>query len=247
MIYIENDSVNPYYNLALEEYFLDGGAPGDILLLWQNDNTVVVGRYQNTAQETDERFCRENNIKIVRRNTGGGAVYHDLGNLNFSVITDYKQGDDISYGRFLSVIVETLKKLGVDSQFRGRNDLFAGGRKISGSAQAVRAGRILHHGTLLCSTDLDMLSGALRNDPAKYDPKAIPSIRAFVANIRDFNNTVTVSMLKSRLLSEYGGRAPLEKHELTETETAGIRLLQKSKYETWQWNYGESPAVSRKE
>ena len=301
MIYIENGSTNPYYNLALEEYFL-GGASEDILLLWQNKNTVVVGRYQNTEQETDERFCRANDISIVRRNTGGGAVYHDLGNLNFSIITGYKQGDDISFARFSGAILAALKKLGVDARFQGRNDLVVDGLKISGGAQAIQHGRILHHGTLLCCTDLDMLSGALRAGrelserghilPAQSPPeqshseqasqeqsppeqshleqasqvqsppehshtahpcsdgsksKAIASVRSRVANIQDFNNTVTVDLLKSSLLAEFGGTAPLERRELSAAEIADIRLLQKSKYETWQWNYGESPEISRKE
>ena len=272
MIYIENDSLNPYFNLALEEYLLTRGsgpvASGDVLLLWRNDKTVVVGRYQNTEQEINEQFCRANEISIVRRNTGGGAVYHDLGNLNFSMIAGYKQGDDVSLGRFLKVVRETLGKLGVGTQLQGRNDLAVDGLKISGSAQAIVGGRILHHGTLLCSTDLGMLSGALRNQKglgedagqsgagqdggagscgSVYRSKAVASVRSRVANISDFNNAVTVSVLKDCLLAEFGGPAPLERRELTAADLAEIRLLQKSKYETWQWNYGESPEISRKE
>ncbi|MCL1849741.1 MAG: lipoate--protein ligase family protein, partial [Clostridiales bacterium] len=153
MKYFESSSTDPYFNLALEEYFLGLGTEEDIFLLWQNDNTVVVGRFQNTAQEINERFCRENHVRIVRRNSGGGAVYHDLGNLNFSIITNYKQGDDISFGRFLFKICEALKNIGVNAELHGRNDLVVNGLKISGSAQAIRLGRILLHGTLLCRSD----------------------------------------------------------------------------------------------
>ena len=249
MIYIENNSKDPYYNLALEEYVLSHDKNDDILLLWQNDKTVVVGRYQNTAQETNERFCRVNDVKIVRRNTGGGAVYHDLGNLNFSIITDYKQGDDISFGRFLNVIIGALKTLGVDAQLLGRNDLVVEGLKISGSAQTILKGRILHHGTLLCNTDLDMLVGTLQNDREQsaaaaaglYKSKATASIRSRVANIKDFNDLVSVDLLKSRILSEFGKPAPLVKYELTTAEVDEVHKLRESKYETWEWNYGVSP------
>ena len=274
MIYIENNLTNPYYNLALEEYFLDSSISEDILLLWQNENTVVVGRYQNTAQEVNEQFCRVNNVRIVRRNTGGGAVYHDSGNLNFSIITDYQQGDDISFGRFSGVILETLRNLGVDARLKGRNDLVVENLKISGSAQTIRKGRILHHGTLLCCSDLDMISGALQKDHSQkdhgqydhkdtdqpqshlvrdvpgqhdsgmFDSKAVISIRSKVANIQDFNNEVSVGLLKSSLLSGFAGSLPLKRHELTAADISGIHLLQNSKYDTWQWNYGESPAFN---
>ena len=244
MLYIENNSTDPYYNLALEEHLLNCGGDEDILLLWQNENTVVVGRYQNTAQEINELFCRMNNIRISRRNTGGGAVYHDLGNLNFSIITDYKQGDDISFGRFLNQVREALHKLGIDAQLQGRNDLVVDGRKISGSAQTIQKGRILHHGTLLCCTNLDMLSGALQNDPEKFESKATTSVRSRVANIQDFNKTVTVSLLKSSLVSEFGRSMPLKQRELNAADITGTKRLQKNKYETWQWNYGESPAFN---
>jgi len=244
MIYFENNSTNPYFNLALEEYFLKYDAEDDILILWRNDNTVVVGRYQNTAQEINERFCRENRVSVVRRNTGGGAVYHDLGNLNFSIITGYKQGDDISFRRFLGAISVALKKLGVDARLRGRNDLVVGDKKVSGSAQTIVAGRILHHGTLLCNSDLDMLAGALQSDPKVYASKAIASVRSRVANIQDFNTDVTVDMLKGGLLSEFRRSAPLLEYKLQEVELAEVCLLQKSKYDTWRWNYGESPAFN---
>lgn len=244
MIYVENSSKNPCFNLALEEYLLTGGIEDDVLLLWQNDNTVVVGRYQNTSQEINEQFCRENEVSIVRRITGGGAVYHDSGNLNYSIITSYKQGDDISFGRFLNMILETLIKLGVNAELHGRNDLAVGGKKVSGSAQAISNGRILHHGTLLCSSDLDMLSGALKSDPDKYASKAVTSIRSRVANIQDFNDTISIAILKSSLLTQFSRSASLEMHELGEAEAKEVCLLQKNKYETWQWNYGSSPAFT---
>jgi len=244
MKYIENDSVNPYFNLALEEFLLGNATEEDLLLLWQNDNAVVVGRYQNTAQEIIEPFCRENGIRIARRNTGGGAVYHDLGNLNFSMIANYKQGDDISFGRFLSVIRGALRKLGVNAELRGRNDLVVDGLKISGSAQTISKGRILHHGTLLCCSDLDKLSGALQNDPDKFKSKAVGSVRTRVANIQDFNSEVTVGLLKDRLLSEFGAAAFIKRYELTAEDITAVTSLQKNKYETWQWNFGKSPAFN---
>ena len=241
MRYIENDSIDPYFNLALEEYLLGFGIKEDVLLLWQNDSAVVVGRYQNTLQEINEQFCREHSIRIVRRNTGGGAVYHDLGNLNFSIITDYTQGDDITFGRFLRVICDALRKLGVNAELQGRNDLVVGGLKISGSAQTIHGNRILHHGTLLCCTDLYMLSGALQNDLSKFASKSTASVKSRVANIKDINAAVSVDSLKNSIISEFGSSAPLERQALTEAASDAVRLLRDNKYDTWQWNYGESP------
>ena len=183
--YLETHSQNPYYNLAFEEYVLCHRTQGDYLLLWQNDNTIVVGQNQNTEAEINRAFVEQHHINVVRRSTGGGAVYHDLGNLNYSFITDV--GDDgISIRRFTEPVVAALRSLGLNAEASGRNDILVEGRKVSGTAQRRHGGRILHHGTLLFDANPGMVAGALNVDPEKFRSKSTKSVRSRIGNIRDF-------------------------------------------------------------
>lgn len=245
--YLETHSQNPYYNLAFEEYVLCHRTEGDYLLLWQNDNTIVVGHNQNTEAEINRAFVEEHHINVVRRGTGGGAVYHDLGNLNYSFITDV--GDDgISIRRFTQPVVAALRSLGLNAEASGRNDILVEGRKVSGTAQRRHAGRILHHGTLLFDANPGMVAGALNVDPEKFRSKSTKSVRARIGNIRDF---LPVDMdlpafwtyLKDALSG--GGLTP---DALTVDELAAVERLKTEKYDTWAWNYGRSPKfdVTRK-
>ncbi|MBQ9421818.1 MAG: lipoate--protein ligase [Lachnospiraceae bacterium] len=184
MIYMETGSTDPAYNLAFEEYVLNHRADGDYLLLWQNDNAVIIGQNQNTPEEINEAFVRAHGIKVVRRMTGGGAVYHDLGNLNYSFITDYNEDADVSIGRFTDAVVGALRSLGLDAESSGRNDILVGGKKISGTAQRISGHRILYHGTLLFDSDPEMIAGALHADPAKFASKSTKSVRSRVGGIR---------------------------------------------------------------
>ena len=185
--YFETGSTDPYYNLAFEEYVFDHFEEGDILILWQNDNTVVIGKNQITAQQVNAPFIEEHKVNVVRRMTGGGAVYHDLGNLNYSFITD-DDGEDVSSTLEVLArpIVEALKGLGLDAEVSGRNDILIGGRKVSGTAQRVAHDRILHHGTLLFEANKEMVAGALKVDQEKFRGKGIKSVSARIGNIRDF-------------------------------------------------------------
>ena len=153
VFYLETHSQNPYYNLAFEEFVLTHRLEGEYLLLWQNDNTIVVGQNQNTEAEINRAFVEEHHINVVRRSTGGGAVYHDLGNLNYSFITDAGELQELAMQRFTAPVVEALKGLGLNAEASGRNDILVEGRKVSGTAQRVSHGRILHHGTLLFDSD----------------------------------------------------------------------------------------------
>ena len=183
--YLETHSQNPYYNLAFEEYVLCHRTQGDYLLLWQNDNTIVVGQNQNTEAEINRAFVEQHHINVVRRSTGGGAVYHDLGNLNYSFITDV--GDDgISIRRFTEPVVAALRSLGLNAEASGRNDILVEGRKVSGTAQRLWGDRILHHGTLLFDANADMVAGALQVDPEKFRSKSTKSVRSRIGNIRSF-------------------------------------------------------------
>ncbi len=184
-------SVCPYYNLAVEEYMFEK-TQDDVFILWQNDKTVVIGKNQNVKAELDFDYVKSNEIKIARRITGGGAVYHDLGNVNYSFISSTgKDGIDFAY--FCKPIIEALRSLGLEATLSGRNDIEVDGKKVSGNAQCTKNGRTLHHGTLLFDTDLSVLSNALRVDEEKIKSKAIKSTRARVTNIKAFTSINNVS------------------------------------------------------
>ena len=241
MIYLETGSVDPAYNLAFEEYVLQNFRQGDILILWQNANSVIVGRNQNAEAEINRAFVEEKSIKVVRRNTGGGAVFHDLGNLNYSFITDADSLEKDTLRRFLEPVVFALRNMGLDAESSGRNDILVSGKKVSGTAQQLCKGRILHHGTLLFDADTSLLAGALNPDPTKYQSKGIASVRSRVGNIRDhlaadMDIQAFWSAIKNALTEE-----GIEELNLQNSDIAAIRKLQEEKYDTWQWNFGKSP------
>ena len=242
MKYIRNDSVNPYYNLALEEYVLKNFTDDSYVLLWQNDHTIVIGKHQNTMSEINEKAVNERGVKVVRRNTGGGAVYHDLGNLNFSYLDNWDGISDLGLDKFLQPVIRTLDKLGVQAEKRGRNDLLIEGRKISGNAQTVQNKRILHHGTLLLNSNLEMMAEVLNVAKDKIETKGIKSVRSRVANIQEYlKKDVSVDDFKTILLETFFESGEIEEVHITSEQNFEILKLQKEKYETWEWNFGRSP------
>lgn len=239
--YLETGSTDPAYNLAFEEYVLTHRRDGAYLLLWQNDNTIVVGRNQNTAQEIDRAFVEQHHIRVVRRGTGGGAVYHDMGNLNYSFITDAGDAERMAMERFTRPIVAALQGLGLQAEASGRNDILVEGRKVSGTAQRLTDGRILHHGTLLFDSRPEMVAGALRADPAKFRSKGAKSVRSRIGNIRDFlPEDMTLPAFWDYLKRQLAGDG-LVQDALTAEELAAVRQLKAEKYDTWEWTYGRSP------
>lgn len=239
--YLETGSTDPYYNLAFEEYVLEHCHDGDYLILWQNDNTVVIGLNQVAAQEVDEEFLKAHEIRLVRRMTGGGAVYHDLGNLNYSFITDAERAEGLSFEAFARPVVDALCRLDLPAALSGRNDIEIAGKKVSGCAQRICKGRVLHHGTLLFSSDAGMISGALRADPEKFTSKATKSVRSRVANIRSFlKEDMTIEAfwqyLRKSLVQEGIVQTTLEPYALE-----AIQKLRNEKYATREWNYGRAP------
>lgn len=240
VIYLETGSLDPCYNLAFEEFVLSNRRDDDYLLLWQNENTVVVGQNQNPLEEIDPDFVARHGIRVVRRITGGGAVYHDLGNLNFSLITDAEDPELLTMELFTAPVVEALRELGVPAEVSGRNDIVVEGQKISGTAQCVRDGRILFHGTLLFDSDPEMLSGALRADPEKFSSKSSKSVRSRVGNIRTYlNEDMDLPAFRTHLRRSFVGEAPAE--QLTPVELSRLQKLKEEKYDTWDWTYGRSP------
>lgn len=244
--YLETGTQNPFYNLAFEEYVLAHRTSGAYLLLWQNDNTIVIGQNQNAEEEINRTFVEEHGIHVARRTTGGGAVYHDLGNLNYSFITDAGDAEKRTMERFTLPVVNALRGLGLPAKASGRNDILVEGRKVSGTAQRLLNGRILHHGTLLFDADPGMMAGALRVDPEKFRSKSAKSVRSRIGNIRDFlREDMDIRVFWSYLKEALAGKG-LMTGELSAEELLGVDELKQSKYDTWEWNFGRSPAYDMK-
>lgn len=239
--YLTTAHTDPHRNLALEEALLQGVAPDAVCLyLWQNQNTVVIGRNQNPWRECRVRLMQDEGCALARRLSGGGAVYHDLGNLNFTFVMDRRHYD---LSRQLSVVLSAVRSLSVPAEFTGRNDLTAGGCKFSGNAYCFREKTAFHHGTLLLRADLAKLERYLQASPAKIRSKAIQSVRARVVNLADFNPSVTVDIMKQALLTafgvEYGGPVSV----LSEEEAAPPEALSAAaaRYGSWEWRFGNTP------
>ena len=245
MTFIVNRSLDAYYNMAAEEYFLDRHN-GNFFILWQNKNAIVVGKNQNALAEIDATFVKENEIDVVRRLSGGGAMYQDLGNLNFTFICDEKKWfSDYSY--FTTPVINALDALGVKLNLSGRNDIMLGDFKVSGNAQAVRGERIMHHGTLLLDADLSVLGKALTPDPEKIAAKGIKSVSSRVININDtlaekLTVNSVIEAIKSAVIHAFPDTIV---RDITSEEDAEIKALSE-KYRTWEWNYGNSPKYTYK-
>ena len=244
--YIETGSLDPCFNLAFEQYLLENKTEGDWLMLWQNANTVVIGLNQNTAEEINAAFVKEHNISVVRRMTGGGAVYHDLGNLNYSFITDTGDKASLSIEQFSRPVCRALESLGLEATVGGRNDIIVGGKKVSGVAQRIYKDRILHHGTLLFRSDADMIAGALNADPSKFESKSSKSVRSRVGNISDFlPSGMSFEDFRSAIKRQLSLDGAIVQTLFPE-ELSIIEKNAEKKYRSWEWTYGRSPKYTFK-
>lgn len=232
-----------YKNIGSEEYFLSR-FDEDIFYLYINAPSIIVGRHQNTYAEINQEYVRENGIEVVRRLSGGGAVYHDHGNLNYGFIVQ-NQGKDINevFREFTVPIINVLRKLGADACFSGRNDLVIDDKKISGVAQYHKRGKVLLHGTLLFSSDMAKISQSLNADPRKFQDKSVKSVRSRVTNIsphlsRPLSIEEFTSILSKEVIAQFSGA---EFYELNDQDKDEIEKLASSKYATWEWVYGNSP------
>ena len=246
MDYIASTSTDPRWNLALEQYVFDClDRSRSYFMLWQNHNTIVVGKNQNTVAEINNDFVRQHDITVVRRLSGGGAVYHDLGNLNFTFITDADKMDGIDLHMFCVPIVETLRSFGVQAEISGRNDITVDGKKFSGNSQYIREGRVMHHGTIMFDSDLTMVSRALQVDREKILSKGIKSVVSRVTNLRPYlPDGVTLDCFRQRLLDYLSAAEPLHPLTLTPEDLRRIDAIRDARYATWDWNYGRSPAYT---
>ena len=246
MLCIHLKNTDPYFCLAAEEYFLKDFSE-DIFMLWQSEKAVVVGKHQNAMAEINHRFVRENNIAVCRRISGGGTVFHDAGNVNFTYIKNVKSTAEISFKQFTEPVVKTLAKLGIEATTSGRNDLLIDGLKISGNAEHVYKNRVLHHGTLLFNSDLKNLGQAIKVVPGKYESKAVQSNRSPVANISQFLKTPMTTREFIQFLSGVQLENPENNfYHLNEHDIQNIEKLSAEKFTTWEWNFGYSPKYSFK-
>lgn len=241
MLLINNTSTNAYFNLAMEEYFLKN-TNEDIFMLWRNESAIIVGKNQNTLSEINYEYVKQNKIKVVRRQSGGGAVFHDLGNINFTFIS-CNDNSFSDFKRFTMPIIDALKNLNIQAEFSGRNDLLIDNQKFSGNAQYNYKNKVMHHGTLLFSSEINDLSSALKVKPSKFIGKSVKSVKSRVTNIANhLEQDMTVLEFKNYLMnfinSKYENNCL---YQLSEEDIDEINKLVEEKYNTWQWNFGHSP------
>jgi lipoate-protein ligase A len=248
MVYLKGLSTDAYFNLALEQYIFDELPRTDsYLYLWQNANAVIIGKYQNANAEINAPFVRERGIQVVRRLSGGGAVYHDLGNLNFTIIADAAEDGKIDFAYFISPLARALQGLGVQAEISGRNDITVEGAKFSGNAQYVKQGRVMHHGTIMYNSDLSVLSKALKPRGDKFEDKAVKSVRARVTNLKPYMGNATLEDLKAAFIEELSKitGSNFKKYDFTARDLEAVKKLAEERYSRWDWNYGRSPKFQR--
>ncbi|HAB0008142.1 TPA_asm: lipoate--protein ligase [Listeria monocytogenes] len=249
MIYLDNaDVLDQAYNFAMEEYalrFLDENKT--YFMFYRMKPTIIVGKNQNILEEINHTFVKEHNIDVLRRLSGGGAVYNDEGNISFSMITKDDGNSFRNFARFTEPVIQALQKLGVNAKLSGRNDIEVDGKKISGNAQFATKGRLYSHGTLLFDVDLSMLEQALQVDPEKYLSKGVKSVRSRVTTIREhLAEDIDIQAFKQILLESIFETTDIPKYTFTKEDKTGIEKLRIERYRNWDWTYGKSPKATIK-
>lgn len=244
MKYIVNKSNNPAYNIALEAYaFRELLSEDEIFILWINEPAIIIGKHQNTIQEINKEYIDAHGIHVARRLSGGGAVYHDLNNLNYTIISNKSEEGAFDFKTFSQPVIETLADLGVKAEFTGRNDLEINGKKFCGNAQAYYKGRMMHHGCLLFDVDMTVLGDALKVSKDKIESKGIKSVSARVTNILDeLPEKITVNEFSDKILAKMKETYPdMTEYVLSEDELAKIQKSADEQFGNWDWVYGKAP------
>lgn len=245
MKYIDTNWDIPFMNFALEEYLLTEAPKEDFIFFYIHKPSIIVGKHQNTLEEINKSFVDQEGIVVARRLSGGGAVYHDAGNLNFSFVKTAQESDMNNFEKFTRPIINALNSMGINAELSGRNDLLIEDKKISGNAQYYKNGRILSHGTLLFNANLAKLSQALNVKDLKIQSKGIKSVQSRVANIIDYlEEPMTIYELKHKILDFLDKDLGIVEYSLTKQELEHINNLAKTKFELWEWNWGRSPDYS---
>ena len=241
MLYVLSNSFSPYFNLATEEYLLKNKTD-DIFMLWRSEPSVIIGKHQNALAELNYSYCLENGITIARRLSGGGTVVHDLQNLNFTFISNGKEGKLIDFKRFVNPVIDYLATLNIDAYIGKTNDIRVGELKVSGNAEHVYRKRTLHHGTLLFNSDLNRLKQAIKVTPGKYIDKAVQSNRSGVTNIKNLSGKdLSIETFADELGTFIGNANQSIKYELSPEEIDIVNGLAEKKYKTDDWIWGYSP------
>ena len=245
MRYLKNPSTNPYYNMAFDEYCLES-LPIDepVFFLWQNRPAVIVGYNQEVNTEVNLDYLKEKGIDLVRRVTGGGAVYHDLENLNYTIVG---RSEDLErdYPEYAALMMKALQALGVPATLSGRNDILVDGKKVSGFAKRVCKNRLMVHGTLMYNVDVDVLTNVLNPSTTKLQSKGIASVRSRVTNLCNYLPELSdIQAFKNRLEEILSNNYSDAEYKLSETDLAHIQQLTDEKFATWEWNYGRSPKAT---
>ncbi|MGG0669526.1 lipoate--protein ligase [Lederbergia citrisecunda] len=246
MYFVDNKGItDPRINLAIEEYVLKNMDidKDSFLLFYINEPSIIIGKNQNTVEEINTEYVDANGIHVVRRLSGGGAVYHDLGNLNYSFITKDDGESFRNFKKFTEPVIKALADMGVTAELLGRNDILVEGRKVSGNAQFATQGRMFTHGTLMFDTEIERVVSALKVRKDKIESKGIKSIRSRVANISEFiEEKMTIEQFRMEILkSIFEGEENVQYWELTDEDWDNIRALSAERYGNWDWNYGKSP------
>lgn len=243
MLCILSPFTDSYYNIASEEYLLSNQFSESIFYLYKNEPSIIIGINQNAFSEVKHEYVAENKIKVVRRRSGGGSVYHDLGNLNFGFIFEEKDKNiDYIFKEYTQPILDVLQALGVNALFSGRNDLTINDLKFSGNAQYHTMNKVLIHGTLLFNSDLLALSKSLNASPLKFVDKSVKSVHSRVTNIKPFlKNDLTIDEFSDRILKEIQKLFSCRFYTYSQSDIEAIKDLVDQKYGTWEWNFGNSP------